>query len=104
MKAWETDKADVVRFVLRRSEWSLLIEALAGAAAWATEDRRRKVWDALDVLRAAEVDMDTTPLLKALTTIAALSKGREGGNASIINDIASRALASVETAKESEAA
>jgi hypothetical protein len=66
MKVWDTatDKDDVVRFVLRRSEWHALIDALASSAS-----QNSKAWDGLDVLRLAEVDVEASAMVKALTQI-----------------------------------
>lgn len=66
MKVWDvtTDKDDVVRFVLRREEWQTLIKALAGSCSTHSE-----AWEGLDVLRNAEVDVNASAMVKALTQI-----------------------------------
>lgn len=92
MRVWEMDKVDVLRFVLSRADWHILIEAIAGAAAWAPQDRRGKMWDALEVLRNAEEDIDASALMKALAKIAEYTKNLKGNDAQIIHAIASGAL------------
>lgn len=66
-KVWDvaSDKDDVVRFVLRRSEWQTLITALASGAS-----RNEKAWEGLDVLRHAQIDIEASAMVKALTQIA----------------------------------
>jgi hypothetical protein len=64
--AWEgtRDKDDVIRFVLRRSEWNTLIEGLATNLT-----QSEKSWNALEVVRHAQIDVEASAMVKALTQI-----------------------------------
>lgn len=64
--AWEgtRDKDDVIRFVLRRSEWDTLIEGLASNLT-----QSEKSWNALEVLRHAQINVEASAMVKALTQI-----------------------------------
>ena len=58
------DKDDVIRFVLRREEWNTLITGLATNLT-----RSEACWNALEVLRHAQIDVEASAMVKALTQI-----------------------------------
>jgi hypothetical protein len=98
-RVWEKDADDIVRLVLRRKEWQLLIEGIVGATVWGKPEDRYKAWDALEVLRHAEDDFDASALIAALRTIAGYTRGKKDSDSEIINGIATDALKPKETAK-----
>lgn len=87
-KVWDatTNEDDVIRFVLRRKEWHVLIEALASSCS-----HNDKAWNGLDVLRTAEVDVEASALVKALEQIHEYASGGRT-DASTIRIIAERGL------------
>lgn len=91
------EETDVIRFVLRRSEWILLIEALAGAAGRIPSDSREKIWQALGVLKVAEDDINTSAMVKALSEIAKYTEHREDNKTTIIHAMAVNGLPKVNT-------
>lgn len=97
MKVWEMENTDIVRFVITREQWNLLLEAIAGAAAWTSPENQPKMWNALDVLRSAEEDVDASKMVKALTTIAEMTKNRRGNDETIIYSWATNALKPAES-------
>lgn len=92
MKTWEMENTDIVRFAITREQWNLLIEAIAGAAVWASSDKRDVVWNAFDVLKNAEVDIEASKLVKTLTDIAERTKNKTYHNDEVIHEMAMRGL------------
>lgn len=95
MKVWEIEGTDIVRFVLSRDEWHLLIEAIAGVTAWSRPEQREKMWKALDVLKTAEVDIDASAMVIALNKIIDFAKGirkPDDNDITIIKQMASSGL------------
>jgi hypothetical protein len=92
MKIWEMENTDIVRFVITRKEWELLLGAVATAAARSTTENHETMWGALDVLKKAEEDSDASEMVKCLTEIARLTKRKTDNDSTIINNWATRGL------------
>lgn len=92
MKVWQQEDTDIVRFVLKRTEWDALIRALAGAAS-----RFDGAWAGLDILKTAEVDIETSKLVGALDHLQKYVIGckekMDKGDAQVILQIVKTALA-----------
>jgi len=89
--AWNmtTDDDDVIRFVLRRREWNTLIDGLA-----ANMTKSEAAWNAIEVLRHAQIDVEASMMVKALTQIVKYAQVRkpDRGDMEIILDTAKRGL------------
>jgi hypothetical protein len=70
---WDSpEDDDVVRFVLRRSEWNTLIDGLATHLT-----RSEQSWNALEVLRHAQIDVEASAMVRALTQIVKYANVRK---------------------------
>jgi hypothetical protein len=92
MRVWDMDGTDIGRFEITRDQWEVLIQAIAGSAAWAKPDSSAVPWNALDVLRKAEDVIDTTAMQNALKQIRDCAKHDDGQWASTYLRLVDQAL------------
>lgn len=69
MKVWEMDGTDIVRFEITRDQWTTLLTAIAGGSGWMPLDKRDQMYEALEILRAAEDVVDTNAMRVTLERI-----------------------------------
>jgi hypothetical protein len=99
MRIWDMKPTDVMRFVLSREQFNVLIEAIAGNAAWIPGSKRGKLFEALDVLRVAECDVDASIAIQALTEIVEYTKKSKDNDMIIIHG---KALSGLNSKKEDQ--